>query len=129
MVTFTRNWKGGPAVNFGRFSIFSCEKMRKDEHKTREPKGVYRVRNWSAYNAGLIARGDVTMWIDKSVLKQDTELESRKRGRPCVYSDAVIQMLLGLKQVFRLPLRALQGFACSLRKLAFADLPVPIYTS
>lgn len=103
--------------------------MRKDEHKTREPKGVYRVRNWSAYNAGLIARGDVTMWIDKSVLKQDTALESRKRGRPCVYSDAVIQMLLGLKHVFRLPLRALQGFACSLRKLAFADLPVPNYTT
>ncbi len=30
-------------------------------------------------------------------------------------------MLLGLKQVFRLPLRALQGFVTSLRKLAFAN--------
>jgi hypothetical protein len=38
-------------------------------------------------------------------------------------------MLLGLKQVFRLPLRALQGFAQSLRKLAFPDLPVPSYTT
>lgn len=38
-------------------------------------------------------------------------------------------MLLGLKQVFRLPLRALQGFAMSLRKLAFADLPVPNYST
>lgn len=28
-------------------------------------KGVYRVRNWSAYHAGLIGRGDVTMWIDQ----------------------------------------------------------------
>jgi hypothetical protein len=41
----------------------------------------------------------------------------------------VIQMLLGLKQVYRLPLRALQGFAHSLRELAFADLPVPNYTT
>lgn len=65
----------------------------------------------------------------KSLLKQDTEVESRKRERPCIYSDSVIQMLLGLKQVFRLPLRALQGFALSLRKLAFADLPVPNYTT
>ncbi|MCY1254253.1 Acetaldehyde dehydrogenase [compost metagenome] len=36
---------------------------------------------------------------------------------------------VSLKHVFRLPLRALQGFACSLRKLAFADLPVPNYTT
>src|SRR5471030_3089131 len=34
----------------------------------------------------------------------------------------------GLKQVFRLPLRALQGFAGSMNKLAFTDLPVPNYT-
>ena len=70
--------------------------MRKDERKTREPKGRYRVRNWTQYNAGLIARGDVTMWIDQSVLKT-TEAELPKRGRPYAYSDAVIQMLLGLK--------------------------------
>ncbi|BCG04376.1 IS5 family transposase (plasmid) [Paraburkholderia sp. PGU19] len=38
-------------------------------------------------------------------------------------------MLLGLKQVFRLPLRALQGFAQSLRALGFAGLPVPNYTT
>ncbi|WP_455290010.1 transposase, partial [Cupriavidus necator] len=103
--------------------------MCKDEHKTREPKGVYRVRNCRAYNAGLIARGDVMMWIDRSVLKQEPEAGSLDRGRPRVYSDAVIQMLLGLKQVFRLPLRALQGFAHSVRRLAFADLPVPNYTT
>lgn len=99
--------------------------MRKDERKTVEPKGVYRVKNWAEYNKGLIARGDVTMWIDESLLTQVPEAGPSRRGRPCVYSDAVIQMLLGLKQVYRLPLRALQGFAQSLRKLAFADLPVP----
>ncbi|MFX1689704.1 IS5 family transposase [Paraburkholderia sp. A2RI-6] len=38
-------------------------------------------------------------------------------------------MLLSLKQVFHLPLRALQGFAQSLRKLAFPSLPVPNYTT
>jgi hypothetical protein len=103
--------------------------MRKDERKTSEPKGVYRVRNWREYNTGLIARGDVTMWIDEGVLTQVPEAGPSRRGRPSVYSDAVIQMLLGLKQVYRLPLRALQGFAQSLRKLAFADLPVPNYTT
>lgn len=102
--------------------------MRKDERKTSEPKGVYRSRNRSEYNAGLIARGNVTMWIDESVLTKAIESGARRRGRPCIYADAVIQMLLGLKQV-HLPLRALQGFAHSLRELAFADLPVPNYST
>ncbi|MEX3548492.1 MAG: IS5/IS1182 family transposase, partial [Burkholderia sp.] len=39
--------------------------MRKDTtNKQVEPKGKYRVKNWAQYNAGLISRGDVTMWID-----------------------------------------------------------------
>ena len=103
--------------------------MRKDERKASEPKGVYRVRNWQEYNTGLIARGDVTMWIDQSILTQGSEAGPTRRGRPPVYSDAAIQMLLSLKQVFHLPLRALQGFAQSLRKLAFPNLPVPNYTT
>ncbi|KDP87469.1 transposase [Cupriavidus sp. SK-3] len=103
--------------------------MRKDVHKRSEPKGVYRVRNWAQYNAGLIARGDVTMWIDQSVLNTAPQGGAPRRGRPHVYPDAAIQLLLGLKQVFHLPLRALQGFARSLRELAFPDLPVPNYTT
>lgn len=46
-------------------------------------------------------------------------------GRPHVYSDALIQALLTLKQVSHLTLRAAQGFAQSLGELAFAELPVP----
>jgi hypothetical protein len=29
--------------------------MRKDEQQRQEPKGKYGVKNWPAYNAGLIA--------------------------------------------------------------------------
>jgi hypothetical protein len=61
--------------------------------------------------------------------QRDADAGAARRGRPCVYADAVIQMLLGLKQVFRLPLRALQGFAGCMNKLAFAELPVPNYTT
>ncbi|CAN0627569.1 protein of unknown function [Burkholderia multivorans] len=102
--------------------------MRRDRSKTREPKARYRVRNWAAYNAGLIDRGNVTMWIDEAALACTSDSES-KRGRPRLYSDALIQALLGLNTVFRLLLRALQGFAQSLRDLAFATLPVPNYTT
>ena len=102
--------------------------MRKDKSKTSEPKSRYRVRNWSAYNAGLINRGNVSMWIDEAALECIPKVELA-RGRPRIYSDVLIQALLGLKTVFRLPLRALQGFAQSLRDLAFATLSVPNYTT
>ena len=103
--------------------------MRKDNRQQSEPKAVYRVRNWAQYNKGLIARGDVTMWVEESLLVPPTKAQSPKRGHPLVYTDALIQGLLGLKQVFHLPLRALQGFAQSLRTLAFPTLPVPNYTT
>jgi hypothetical protein len=103
--------------------------MRKDERKGREPKGVYRVRNWSEYNAGLIARGSLTMWIHESAFTGRREAKSVTRGRPQVYSDALIQTLLTLKHVYHLTLRAAHGFVQSLRELAFAELPVPNYTT
>jgi hypothetical protein len=103
--------------------------MRKDERKSREPKGVYRVRNWSEYSAGLIARGSLTMWIHESAFTAGGEAKAVTRGRPQVYSDALIQAVLTLKHVYHITLRAAQGFVQSLRELAFADLPVPNYTT
>ncbi|KAF1015420.1 MAG: IS5 family transposase ISBam3 [Burkholderia gladioli] len=106
--------------------------MRKDIHKKGEPKARYRVRNWAVYNEGLINRGNVTIWIDEAVLAR---IPARipdaipTRGRPCFYGDALIQALLGVKTVYRLTLRALQGFTQSLRDLAFQSFPVPNYTT
>ncbi|XDJ35121.1 MAG: IS5 family transposase [Burkholderia sp.] len=102
--------------------------MRKDIHKKGEPKARYRVRNWAAYNEGLISRGNVTIWIDEAVLARMPDAIPT-RGRPCVYGDTLIQALLGVKTVYRLTLRALQGFTQSLRDLAFPSLPVPNYTT
>jgi hypothetical protein len=55
--------------------------MRKDKRKSREPKGIYRVRNWSEYNAGLIARGSLTMWIDESAFVSGSDARAVKRGQ------------------------------------------------
>lgn len=53
--------------------------MRKHKRKSREPKGIYRVRNWSEYNAGLIARGSLTMWIDESAFMSGSEASEAHR--------------------------------------------------
>jgi hypothetical protein len=34
--------------------------------KTKTP---YRIRNWSAYNAALIARGSLTLWVDEEAVR------------------------------------------------------------
>ena len=103
--------------------------MRKDDRNRQEPKGVYRVRNWSEYNRGLIARGSLIMWIRESTFTGGSEAKPVTRGRPQVYSGTLIQALLTLKHVYHLTLRAAQGFVQSPRDLAFADLPVPNYTT
>ncbi|KAF1016459.1 MAG: IS5 family transposase ISBam3 [Burkholderia gladioli] len=103
--------------------------MRKDIHKKGEPKARYRVRNWAAYNEGLINRGNVTISIDEAVFARIPDAIPA-RSRPCLYGDTLIQALLGVKTVYRLTLRALQGFTQSLRDLeAFPSFPVPNYTT
>ncbi|MES2362634.1 MAG: IS5 family transposase [Pseudomonadota bacterium] len=102
--------------------------MGKDDRLPSQPKGVYQVTNWPEYNAGLIERGNVNIWLDEKMFALAPETSSQ-RGRPHAYCDGLIQMLLVLKSVYRLPLRALQGFAQSLRQLAVQSLPVPNYST
>lgn len=71
MLTFVRNDQVIGAVDFWWNCVdsrFFAGKMLNNERKAHEPKGVYRVRNLSEYNAGLIARGNVAIWINESVL-------------------------------------------------------------
>ena len=89
----------------------------------------YRVGNWSEYNKSLINRGSLTVWFDQdSLQKWASTGEAKKRGRPQIYSDDAIVMLLVIREVFHLPLRALQGFAHSVFSLMGLDLQVPSYT-
>ncbi|KAF1017817.1 MAG: hypothetical protein E5299_00308 [Burkholderia gladioli] len=102
--------------------------MLQDIHKPGGPKARYRVRNWAAYNAGLINRGNMTIWIDKAVLARIPNTIST-RSRPRLYGDTLIQALLSVKSVYRRTMRALQSFTQSLFDLAFPSLPVPNYVT
>ncbi|KAF1006781.1 MAG: hypothetical protein E5299_02116 [Burkholderia gladioli] len=66
--------------------------MRKDIHKKGEPKARYRVRNWAAYNEGLINRGDVTIWIDgRCCINRARSVDvyaQWSRGQPPIKSDS-----------------------------------------
>lgn len=92
-------------------------------------KLAYRVRNWKEYNKALVNRGSLTVWFDAESIAawHKTDLTGQ-RGRPQLYSDLSIQCCLTLKMVFKLPLRATQGFVDSLLNLLGLPLRAPDYS-
>ena len=59
-------------------------------------KTRYRTRNWREYGQGLIARGDLTVWISPDLTWHAAEGTGR-RGRPPVFTDAAIRAVLMLE--------------------------------
>lgn len=83
-------------------------------------------RDWRKYNKNLVNRGSITFWINEECLRSWMN-RSGKRGRPS-FSSAVIQAGWLLKTVYRLPLRALQGFMSSVLQLLKTPFKTPHYS-
>jgi hypothetical protein len=94
--------------------------------KTKTP---YRIRNWSQYNAALIERGSLTLWVDEEALTAWRYTGPKQRGAQYVYTDAAIKCVLTLRTVYHLALRATQGLARSVFALLEVALPVPSYST
>src|SRR2546430_12180225 len=88
-------------------------------------KTQYRIRNWSAYNAALVARGSLTLWVDEAALKAWRYTGPTQRGAQYVYAEAAITCVLTLRAVYHLALRATEGLARSVFTLLDVALPVP----
>jgi hypothetical protein len=98
--------------------------------KRKTTKQIYRPRNWSEYNAALVKRGSLTLWVDEAALNEWCHQEQTgKRGAPYTYSDIAIECMAMLKVVYRLPLRATEGLLASILELLGVELPVPNYTT
>lgn len=87
-------------------------------------KKVYRVRNWSKYNKGLVSRGSLFVWFNKDHIKS-SEGEHGNQG----YSDALILCALTIRQVYALTYRATEGFLRSLIELHQLGIPTPDYST
>ena len=94
-------------------------------NKSRQKSG-YQVTNWSAYNKSLVNRGNITFWFSEEVLANwEHENKGFKVGRPFVYSDTAIEVLLTLRELFQLPYRQTEGFGRALVKLMGAEVAIP----
>ncbi|AZZ16822.1 MULTISPECIES: IS5 family transposase [Klebsiella] len=93
-------------------------------------KQKFRITNWPTYNKALINRGSLTFWLDDEAIQAWYESATpSSRGRPQRYSDLAITTVLVIKRVFRLTLRAAQGFIDSIFTLMNVPLRCPDYTS
>jgi hypothetical protein len=92
-------------------------------------KTQYRIRNWPAYHAALIARGSLTLWVDEEAVKAWRYSGPTQRGAQYVYAEAAISCVLTLRAVYHLALRATEGLARSVFTLLEVALPVPSYST
>jgi hypothetical protein len=95
----------------------------------KQKKTQYRVRNWGQYNAALVARGSLTLWVDEEALAAWQYTGPKQRGAQYVYAEAAIQCVLTLRAVYHVALRAAQGLAESVFTLLQVSLPVPTYST
>jgi hypothetical protein len=84
---------------------------------------------WSAYEASLRQRGDLTVWFtDDAVAAWHAKPRTSRSGQPW-YSPLAILTELMLGAVFRLALRQTERLIGSVIRLLGLDLPVPDHTT
>ncbi len=66
------------------------------------PKQKHRVTNWAEYDAGLRARGSLTVWFTPEAVAAWAAAPRTTRGGQASYSDLAIATALTLRAVFRL---------------------------
>lgn len=87
-----------------------------------------RKRNWRQYNKNLVQRGSLTFLIDPKIARTFVpRLQKKKRGRPLMFSDQLILILLTIKIHYKLPYRMLEGFTRSFLEILH-KIKVPTYS-
>jgi Transposase DDE domain len=93
------------------------------------PKQKHRVTNWAEYDAGLRARGSLTVWFTpEAVAAWKADPRTGRGGQPA-YSALAIATALTLRAVFRLALRQTEGLIASVLQLLGLDLAVPDHST
>ncbi|SDB75046.1 IS5 family transposase [Belnapia rosea] len=93
------------------------------------PKQKHRVTNWAEYDAGLRARGSLTVWFTPEAVEAWRAEPRIGRGGQPAYSALAIATALTLRAVFRLALRQTEGLIASILQLLGLDLPVPDHST
>lgn len=99
-------------------------------------KNKYKVRNWREYNQALVDRYNVTLWVKKGIAdvwREGNKIiirRKRKVGSPKTYSDAAIESLSTIKELFHLTYRGIEGFGKSIfNRILQAKIKIPDFST
>ena len=99
------------------------------DRRHRIPRQRHRVTNWAEYDAGLRARGSLTVWFTQEAIEGWRAAPRTTRGGQPSYSDLAIATALTLRAVFHLALRQTEGLIASILQLLGLDLAVPDHST
>lgn len=104
--------------------------------KKNKKKAKYKVRNWKEYNQALVDRYDITLWVEKGIAdvwREGNKIiirRKRKPGKPKLYSEAAIESLGTIQELFHLTYRGIEGFAKAVfLKILQARIKVPDFST
>jgi len=100
-----------------------------EKNRDKIDKACYKVTNWPEYNNALRKRGDFTVYFTEEAIVEWHPAKTGVRGCPQKYSALAIEVSLMIRQVFRLPLRQMQGFMNSLITALDIDITIPDFSS
>lgn len=92
-------------------------------------KARYRVTNWSDYDAALVRRGNLTVWVTEEAVAAWHAPATGKRGGQPIYSDLAIETGLALRLVLHQPLRQTEGALRSIAGLLGVGSRIPDHTT
>jgi hypothetical protein len=93
------------------------------------PTARYRVTNWPDYDAALIRRGSLTVWVTEAAVAAWHAPPTGERGGQPTYSAITIETCLALRLVFHQPLRQTEGLVRSIAELLEVDIAIPDHTT
>jgi transposase len=93
------------------------------------PLARYRVTNWPDYDAALVRRGSLTLWVTEEAVAAWHAPVTGRRGGQTVYSDLAIETGLALRLVLHQPLRQTEGALKSIVDLLGVQIRIPDHTT
>jgi transposase len=93
------------------------------------PKARYRVTNWPEYDAALVRRGSLTVWITEEAVAAWHAPATGERGGQPIYSAIAIETGLTLRLVFHQPLRQTEGLLRSIADLLGVAIAIPDHST
>src|ERR1700680_2287623 len=99
------------------------------DRRDKFPRAKYKVTNWPEYDAALVRRGSLTVWVTDEAIAAWHAPATGKRGGQLTYSDLAIETGLALRLVLRLGLRQIEGTLGSIAHLLGVDIKIPDHTT